>query len=77
MLQSHCGSIQISVASQAANSLFAYENLQKPAIPNSFAAPPSSTLRGSSEKLWAWYDRQEHRSLRGSVREVLGFYEAP
>jgi hypothetical protein len=55
---------------------FAYENLQKPAIPTWFAAPPASTLRGSSEELWAWYDRQEHRSLRGTVREVLTFYEA-
>src|SRR6266568_5203385 len=55
---------------------FAYENPQKPAIPSWFATPPASKLRGSSEKLWAWYDRQEHRSLRGTMPEVLAFYEA-
>lgn len=54
---------------------FSYENLHKPAIPNWFAAPAASSVRGSSEKLWAWYDRQEHRSLLGSVREVVAFYE--
>src|SRR5882724_11510822 len=54
---------------------FTYANPQKPAIPTWFAAPPASVLRGSSEKVWAWYDRQEHRSLQGSVREVLAFYE--
>lgn len=54
---------------------FAYENLQKPPSPSWFAAPPASKLRGSSEELWAWYDKQEHRSLRGSVQEILLFYE--
>jgi hypothetical protein len=54
---------------------FAYENLQKPATPSWFSAPAVSALRRSSEKLWAWYDRQEHCSLGGSVREVLAFYE--
>jgi hypothetical protein len=54
---------------------FAYENPQRPAIPTWFAAPPASLLRGSSDKVWAWYDRQEHRSLRCDVREVVAFYE--
>ena len=54
---------------------FAYENLQKPAIPSWFAAPPASKLRETSENLWAWYNMHEHRSLRCSVQEVLAFYE--
>src|SRR5207245_9133560 len=54
---------------------FAYENLQKPAIPSWFAAPPASKLRETSENLWAWYNMHEHRSLRCSVQEDLAFYE--
>ena len=54
---------------------FAYKNLQKPAIPDWFAALPASRLRGSSEELWAWYNMHEHRSMRGGVREVIAFYE--
>src|SRR5215467_11500326 len=54
---------------------FGYQNLQRPAIPSWFAAPSVSALRDSSEKLWAWYEKREHRSLRGSAREVLKFYE--
>ena len=75
MLQSHYGSTQRECRLADGGLAFAYENLQKPVIPSWFAAPVASRLRGSSEKLWAWYDRQEHRSLRGSVQEVLEFYE--
>src|SRR5258708_39529472 len=54
---------------------FVYENLQKPAIPEWFGAPPLSNLREASESLWAWYKREEHRSLRGTVPEIVAFYE--